>query len=169
MSEVSVWLDVYDDIFSDFDPHPYSERLISDDFIFIAKREARERTTGTIELRLLIPANKHDAEVEKIIKKRLHEQFNRQHKQLLHELKKSRLHGALTACVGLTLMFASTYIRTAVTESFLHNLMFVILEPGGWFMTWYGLDNIFNTERNLRSDVEFYAKMSRCHMKFMTY
>ena len=30
---VSIWIDSYDDVFSDFDPRSYDERNISDDFL----------------------------------------------------------------------------------------------------------------------------------------
>jgi hypothetical protein len=31
--EISIWLDSYNDIFSDFDSRPFSERTVSDDFL----------------------------------------------------------------------------------------------------------------------------------------
>ena len=30
---VSLWLDTYEDIFSDFDPRPYGQRALSEDFV----------------------------------------------------------------------------------------------------------------------------------------
>lgn len=42
MSEISIWLDNYDDIFSDFDPRPYSQRSLSDDFLAEAKKIEHE-------------------------------------------------------------------------------------------------------------------------------
>src|SRR5690349_704077 len=41
-SELSIWLDTYDDIFSDFDPRPLNERALSDDFLSEARKMARD-------------------------------------------------------------------------------------------------------------------------------
>ena len=35
---ISLWIDSYDDIFSDFDPRPFSARNISDDFLYEVKK-----------------------------------------------------------------------------------------------------------------------------------
>lgn len=44
LAEVSILLDSYDDIFSDFDPSAYSERTLSDDFIIQAKKNFRNKS-----------------------------------------------------------------------------------------------------------------------------
>ena len=38
LGEISILLDSYDDIFSDFDPSHYSERTLFDDFIVQSKK-----------------------------------------------------------------------------------------------------------------------------------
>ena len=58
MSEISLNLDSYDDIFSDFDPRPYSERAMSQDFLAEAHRASIDKGFGQIELNFLIPKNK---------------------------------------------------------------------------------------------------------------
>src|SRR3989339_701864 len=55
ISQVSMWLDGYDDIFSDFDPRPYSQRSLSDDFLSEAKKVSSGKTGDRLELRFLIP------------------------------------------------------------------------------------------------------------------
>ena len=52
---VSLWLDTYEDIFSDFDPHPFGQRALSEDFLAEAKRAVRDRRDEVPELRLLVP------------------------------------------------------------------------------------------------------------------
>ncbi len=42
-ARLSIWLDIYDDIFSDFDSRPFHERALSDDFIHEAKKMAKEK------------------------------------------------------------------------------------------------------------------------------
>ena len=69
LSEVSLWVDNYDEFFSDFDPRPYSQRTLSDDFLHEAKKAVREKASGKVELTLLIPKNKRAKEIENVIKK----------------------------------------------------------------------------------------------------
>ena len=45
-SEISLSLDNYDDIFSDFDPRPFSQRALSDDFLIEAKKASRDKVSG---------------------------------------------------------------------------------------------------------------------------
>src|SRR4051812_46940136 len=86
-AELSIWLDTYDDIFSDFDPRPYSERALSDDFINEARKMVREKPTGTIELKLLMPSELRNNETENIIINSLHSHFKIYANQLYTEKK----------------------------------------------------------------------------------
>ena len=169
MSEISILLDTYDDIFSDFDPRPYSQRALSDDFLLEAKKASKEKTSGNIELKLLIPKNKKDAEQENIIRKRLHAHFKKHFNLLQEEAKKTRLKGLFLVLIGVFLMMAATYIYSFKSTKFVFNLLFVLLEPAGWFITWYGLDQIFYTSNLKKQDLDFYSKMSKCQITFLTY
>lgn len=60
LSEICLILDTYDDIFSDFDPRPYDERGLSDDFLSEARKAVKKKPSETIELKFLIPANKRN-------------------------------------------------------------------------------------------------------------
>src|SRR3989338_1417499 len=77
MSEISLWLDNYDDIFSDFDPRPYSLRSLSDDFLFEAKKASRDKDANRLELRFLISQEHRDSKVEATVKKRLRDHFSK--------------------------------------------------------------------------------------------
>lgn len=169
MSEISLSLDTYDDIFSDFDPRPYSERALSDDFLYEAKRASREKRSGKVELHFLIPQNARNHESEKIIAKRLHEHFKKHHMLIHKETNDIRSRGTISALIGMILMAVATYISTMKSEDFLFNLLFVMMEPAGWFITWFGLDNIFYTSTQRKPDLEFYEKMSTCEIRFTPY
>ena len=67
---ISLVLDSYNDIFSDFDPRDYSEKALSEDFLSECKRAARDKENH-IELRLLIPIKKRNSTHENKIRKRL--------------------------------------------------------------------------------------------------
>ena len=67
LSEISVALDSYDDIFSDFDPRDYSKRGLSEDFINEVKKASRAKPTGGLELKILIPENLRNKSHEHVI------------------------------------------------------------------------------------------------------
>ena len=48
-------------------------------------------------------------------------------------------------------------------------LSLVLLEPGGWFMVWIGLDNLFFPPSGKKQEEEFYHKMSGCEITFHGY
>ena len=89
---ISLILDSYDDIFSDFDPRPFAHRALSDDFLLEAKRAARDKQ-GSLELRFLIPKNERKLDAETIIKGRLREHFKSEEATL--EAKAQSLHAQI--------------------------------------------------------------------------
>jgi len=169
MAEISLSLDTYDDIFSDFDPRPYSERSLSDDFLTESKKAAREKTSGTIDLKFLMPSAGRDQHLEETIKHRLHEHFRKNHQNLENETKSIKSQSALMVVVGMIFMVIVTYLKTLNHLGFLIQLLSVVLEPSGWFITWYGLDKFFYSAGHLKPDLEFYRKMSHCEIHFITY
>ena len=52
---ISLILDDYNDLFSDFDPRHYSERALSDDFLAESKRASRDKPAGSLEVKFLVP------------------------------------------------------------------------------------------------------------------
>jgi len=169
MSEIGIWLDGYDDIFSDFDPRPYSERSLSDDFLSECKKAAREKTSGVIDLKFLIPPAVRDLKVEETIRRRLHEHFRKHHSLLEREVKAIRGRGVVMILAGFAMMMAATRLRNADPEGFVHELFFTMLEPSGWFTTWFGFDQVLYAAGQKRPDLEFYAKMARCEIHFTPY
>ena len=75
-SEISLWLENYDELFSGFDPRPYSHRALSSDFLSETKKASIDKDEK-IDLELLIPSNKRNKTKEEIIRKRLRDHFNR--------------------------------------------------------------------------------------------
>ena len=169
LSSISLALDSYDNIFSDFDPRPYSQRMLFDDFLSEAKKASKEKVSGRIELRLLIPAKEKNPEHEKTIKKKLHEHFKRHFNLLKDEVKRIRKNGVILILIGISMMLAATYVYTLGSAKFIFNVLLVVFEPGGWFMTWYGLDKIFYDANLKRHDLNFYEKMTKSEISFLPY
>src|SRR5690349_16056289 len=103
-SELSIWLDTYDDIFSDFDSRPYTDRALSDDFLNEMRKIVREKPGGSVELKLLIPTRLHNIETERIIIKNLHTHFHHAAQLLGDEMRQTTRRGYLFATLGLILM-----------------------------------------------------------------
>ena len=168
LSEISLWLDTYDDIFSDFDPRPYSERALSDDFLSEAKKASKEKTSGRIELRFIVPEEQRDNDLEVIIRKRLHEHFRKHAVRLEDEAKMLQRRGVVTAASGFVLMMMASYVSWRKSDSFIYSMLMTVLEPSGWFITWFGLDQLFYTSNQKKPDLEFYRKMAKCDIEFMS-
>jgi len=168
LSEISLWLDTYDDIFSDFDPRPYSERALSDDFLSEAKKASKEKTSGRIELRFIVPGEQRDNDLEVIIRKRLHEHFRKHAVRLEDEAKMLQRRGVFTAASGFLLMILASYVSWRKGDSFVYSMLMTVLEPSGWFITWFGLDQLFYTSNQKKPDLEFYMKMAKCDIEFIS-
>jgi len=169
MSEISLWLDNYDDIFSDFDPRPYSLRSLSDDFLLEAKKASRDKDANRLELRFLISQEHRDPKVEATIKKRLRDHFTKHSNQLEKDMTKVRNRAIIALLLGVTLMLAASYLDSLNLEFFAARFLFVMLEPAGWFLTWFALDRIFYSPELKKAEYEFYKKMVKCEIMFISY
>lgn len=168
-SQISLWIDRYDDIFSDFDPRPYSQRMLSDDFLNEAKKVVRETKPGMLELRFLAPKDLRNPDNENVIRRRLKDYFRKQAHAMEQEAKGVLKKGIVFAVIGVALMFIASLIYYMQSEGFLTTLLLVIMEPAGWFMVWYGLDQIFYTSRENRADLKFNQRMAKAEMSFDSY
>jgi hypothetical protein len=54
-------------------------------------------------------------------------------------------------------------------DAFILKFLFALLEPAGWFTIWNGLDQIYSTPSVKKADVEFYEKMSKSEIMFLSY
>jgi hypothetical protein len=168
-SAIHLALDEYDDIFSDFDPRPFSQRALSEDFLHELKRASlpKEEESG-LSLVLLIPKEKRFAGQEQLIKDRLRDHFKRRRKRLQDKLKSERITGLKMTALGIVFMFLATYLLTYTVKNILTTFVVVLLEPAGWFTFWEGLDLIVFQEKEINPDLAFYRKMTGAKIIFMS-
>jgi hypothetical protein len=133
------------------------------------RKAIKEKEVDSFELRFLIPKKKRSTENEKLVRKRLHDYFKKQYHIHNQEFKSLKMYGVLYSLVGFILMFVASYISTIDSSFWLFNFMFVILEPSGWFMTWFGLEQLFYKVPQKKENLSFFEKMARCTIKFMNY
>jgi hypothetical protein len=175
LSEISIVLKEYDDIFSDFDPRMFDKRALSDDFLIQIKRASVEKKEGVIELSFLIPAEIQKSDVEAMIKKRLRDHFKKHYEQIRKDVSKIKKRGTIQIFLGVGIaVFGAMFLSpvSGVPENILEliqGVLFLLLEPAAWFTIWTGFDRIFDTWKELEPDLEFYRKMSKCEIAFTIY
>ncbi len=165
---ISLILDSYDDIFSDFDPRPYSEKTLSDDFLLECKKAAVGKEKH-IELRLLVPKHKRNLDDEGEIKRRLKNHFQKHCKEKEEEKGAIRKKGFIWFLTGAALIMIATLLYTQTYRGLLFTMLFVLLEPAGWFTAWNGLEKIFIEPEQKVPDLKFYKKMSKLKIGFYSY
>jgi hypothetical protein len=166
---ISLILDGYEDLFSDFDPRPYSEKALSDDFLSECKKITREKLIEEgVKLRLLIPEKKRNYSEEKIIKERLKTIFLKQYHKKQKEIKKIKIEGILWFFLGSGIMVLATFLIKHQTN-FLFKLLTIMAEPAGWFTFWEGLGKIFIDSKEKKPEHDFYYKMSKTKINFISY
>ena len=168
-SAISVHVDRYSFIFSDFDPRPFSQRTLSEDFLREVKRFTLETKTGLLELRFLVPEKQRSQQIEGVIKKRLKEHFKNHALELRKEKHEIVRNGIIVATVGFGALAAATFIAYSKEISLLKTALLIVLEPVGWFSFWYALDSIFYGLKEKKSESEFNDKMSKAEIVFESY
>lgn len=163
---VNMWLDRYEEIFSDFDPSPFSHRIVSDDFISEARRICTDKTGHIREFNLYLPEEMRNEHEEEIIKKRLHDFFIMRLNKYVKEFGDVRKRGMLFALLGIILLSIITYLFSLKAFSGIIQFVFIVAEPAGWFLIWMGLDNMFFTNKPQKPDMELFKKLAKAEIYF---
>ncbi|MDE1870293.1 MAG: hypothetical protein KGH71_04900 [Candidatus Micrarchaeota archaeon] len=168
-AEISIILDAYEDIFSDFDPRPFSERALSEDFLVEARKRTRDKKIG-IELHFLIPGRIRDATSEALITNRLRDHFKRQHRKINEEFsRKNRFAIALMAfglIVGLAAALLISFANLGMVGDNTVGIVFTIVS---WYSIWTGLDRLLFKSHDETADREFFRKMASAKIIFTPY
>lgn len=166
--EISLWIDNYDDIFSDFDPRPFSARNISDDFLHEIKKVSRENDFHIAELKLLIPEKNRKTDIESIITKRLHSYFLKNEHYLIKKKIAERKNGLLYILLGTVMMLGASFVSFSQSTNIFMHILFVIFEPAGWFFVWVGLENVIYKSPKEKPELDFYSKVSKSKIVFLS-
>ncbi len=168
-AEISLILDTYDDIFSDFDPRPYNERALSEDFLTEARKAARDKTKG-IELHFLIPAPLQDRTSEELVKQRLRAHFKNHYKMAEEELLDRQKLGAVLMVIGIAVGVVDVMLVTSNgISTFLKDALDIVLAPASWYTIWNGLDDLLFKPKEASANKKFYKKMVGSKITFSPY
>lgn len=165
---ISLVLDSYNDIFSDFDPRPYHQKAVSGDFLQECRNASRDKPEGGVELRLMVPKASRNTRDETLIRKRLRDHFKKHHNILHQDKKKAKTAGIRWIATGTAFSLLAVALH-GYLDNFITTLLFVIVEPAGWFSIWTGFERIFLDEPHIKSERQFYGKMSRSDIIFESY
>jgi hypothetical protein len=159
--DITLQLDHYDDIFSDFDVRPYSKRALSVDFIDELRRATPDKEKTGIELTLRVPTSLRVEADEAVIKERLAYHFSKHYQNLLREKRKILAGGITMVAFGIIAMIAAAFVDLEYSiKNFYHSILIVLLEPAAWFLLWEGMDQIIFSARKVDPDLEVYRKMA---------
>jgi len=165
--EISIWLDSYNDIFSDFDSRPLSERTVSDDFLTEVRKVCDEKSRNKIHLKLSVPENQRNTDDEKVIIKRLHLYFRNSHHLIKNKVKQKNIRGLYFIITGTLLMLCASYISFLKPEKFYIHTLLILFEPAGWFFLWTGLEHLIYSSKSKKADLIYYNKMSEALIRFI--
>ena len=168
MREITVQLDVYDDIFSDFDPRPYSERELSDDFLKEIQRRYMEDKRGRFEVHFTIPSTERDTKEEALIKRRLREHFLFMVKHEEEAIKSTRLKGYTYVVIGALVLIGDVVAFMLLHDSVSYKLLSVMLVPAGWYGMFTGIGKIIDEPVDALNRKKLYEKFERANYVFMS-
>ncbi len=168
-AEVSLILDTYDDIFSDFDPRPYNERALSEDFLSEAKKAMRDKDAG-IQLSFLIPKAMRDAAKEELIKMRLRSHFRRHYKLIKDGAARRRRQAIALILIGAAIgLIDALLLSTNNIGVLFGDAVEIVLTPASWYTIWTGFDHLLIKPADEAADGEFYRKMVDVKITFVPY
>ena len=101
IKEISIAIDNWDDIFSDFDPRPLGERVLSEDFLAELKKRYRESRSGKFFIAICAPQSLKDEKAEKTVIQRLKRDFKQKYLQSQKEISSLRLRGTIFILLGI--------------------------------------------------------------------
>ncbi len=169
LAEVSILLDSYEDIFSDFDPSEYKERVVSDDFIAQVRKFTRRKSAEKMSLKLMMPLAQRNELTEKVIIRRLHSHFRNAYQRAITDIRQTNLRAMILCIIGIVMIFIATYFSLLMPVKPHLHFIIALFEPGGWFFIWTGLDHLLFSSKDAKRDKSFYSKMMKSEISFIAY
>ncbi|MFN8333627.1 MAG: hypothetical protein U0U09_00780 [Cyclobacteriaceae bacterium] len=166
---IVLWIDGYNDIFSDFDPRPYAARTVSDDFIAQVKKASHEFPHRPGTFKLLVPEKARSAEDESVIRERLRSFFDQTFSRLSASIAVTRKKGIILASAGFIVLLGASYLKDMQSAKFAITFLVTLFEPAGWFLLWAGFDHFTTISKEKRSELLFYKRMEGVGIEFGSY
>ena len=167
--EISIWLDKYEDLFSDFDESDYSARTLSDNFLTEIRKLVQEVEAGKVELKFNLMACEPNPVIEAFIIKNIHDYFASRAKAAKAEMSGILRNGGLLALGGFALITVLILVGHNLTGNMFFKGFEMMLDPLGWFLIWNGLDMVFVQSKKEQPTINFNLKMTNAKLTFMAF
>ncbi|MEA3328357.1 MAG: hypothetical protein U9Q08_01235 [Candidatus Omnitrophota bacterium] len=167
IKEISIAIDTWDDIFSDFDPRLFNVRALSEDFITELKKRYRETRRGSFLITIYAPVSLKNETQEKTVILRLKRYFKHRAMQRQKEVSRIRRRGITFAILGvcsLGLLTLLTYFQ--LFNELTIEIIAIILMPLGWFGIWEGFSKIVDTSPKFIQEEMLFDKLSKAVYQF---
>lgn len=170
--DISIALDTYEDIFSDFDPRPYKERGLSIDFLNAISGMHVEAKSGKLEVRFFMPSERRNPKIETTIKRRLRDYFTREKGELRKALNKRRKSGIAYMVIGGTLLLIDFLFEGIIAginlPTLLPKLIEIMLVPAGWFGMWIGIGKLVEKPEGIAEEIGMNEKLAKANFIFLS-
>ncbi len=161
LQKVDMALDVYDDLFSDFDPSPYHTRLLSEDFLSELRRRYVSTGENDIVVNFTIPEALRNDKTESLIKKRIKEHFKMRVRTIKQKAREKVDNGVIRLAGGILLSIALFIVPELDTVPLLTIFSVLI-----WYSIWSGLENVLEASSSLGKKKAFAEKFTRADYIF---
>ena len=167
-SDLSLWLDDYDDIYSDFDSRNYLKRRVSADFVNEVRVSLKNKNEKINDLILLLPQAQRDTSIEQKIMRNLKNYFNRQLYLYSEKHNKNLKRGIFLFITAILLMIANSIVSFQLNNNLFSSIIRIVLEPSGWFLAWISFDILYYDKHELRKEKYFFRELSQMKISFQS-
>jgi hypothetical protein len=167
INAISIAIDTYEDIFSDFDPRDILERDLSQDFLNELMHRHRQNRSGKYDVVLVAPRSIENKETEKKIVSRLNKYFHQKYLRYIKTITEIRVRGTIYIVLGsITLMTLTFLSYNKILNALKLELIGIMFLPLGWFGVWEGFSKILDIPFKLDMDTKAYKGLSKASYKF---
>jgi hypothetical protein len=168
LSGLSLWIDDFDDIYSDFDSRHFLKRRVSEDFLHEVQLAVANRVVPATTLVLFLPAEKRNTEIERNIVTSLHNFFEQQLHRLQEKYRSTFNSGMLLLLSGVLITALNFLLSLKFEQHISFSLVRIILEPCSWFITWIGLEKLYYDLRKLRKEKARFQNLAQLKIHFQS-
>ncbi len=164
--DLSLWLDDYDDIYSNFDSRNYLKRRVSDDFINELRISLKNRSEKINDLILLLPEAKRNNIAELRITQNLKNYFNRHLHLYTEKYNKNLKRGIFLFIIAILLMIGNAVVSLQLNNNLLSSIIRIVLEPAGWFLIWISFDILYYDLHEVKKEKLLFRELSEIIIYF---
>ena len=167
--EISIWLDKYDDLSSEYDSSHFKARTLSDNFLTEVRKLVHEVESANVELKFNLMADEQNPETEEVIISNIHEYFAHKADIAKAEMRQILRTGGLLSAAGFAIIIFMVTVGHNFSELMLVKGLEMMIDPLGWFLVWNGLDMVFVQSKKEQPTVDFNLKMTNAKLSFMAF